>query len=116
LTRRGPTRALDRSFLKVNSFADTEPWRSLLAQNTPGLLPRNVPVFLAQGTADKLVRPQVTLNYAAKLCRSGNSVQLYLMPGEGHAFAARRSASVAVKWISDRFAARPAPSNCGGSL
>jgi acetyl esterase/lipase len=116
LTRRGPTRALDRSFLKVKSFADKEPWRSLLAQNTPGLLPRNVPVFLAQGTADKLVRPQVTLNYAAKLCRSGNSVQLYLMPGEGHAFAARRSASVAVKWISDRFAGRPAPSNCGGSL
>jgi hypothetical protein len=36
------------------------------------------------------------------------------MPGEGHAFAARRSASVAVKWISDRFAGRPAPSNCGG--
>jgi hypothetical protein len=38
------------------------------------------------------------------------------MPGEGHAFAARRSASVAVQWISDRFAGRPAPSNCGGSL
>jgi acetyl esterase/lipase len=114
LTRRGPTRALDRSFLKVNSFADKEPWRSLLTQNTPGLLPRNVPVFLAQGTADKLVQPQVTLKYAAKLCHSGNPVQLYLLPGEGHAFAARRSALVAVKWMSDRFAGRPAPSNCGG--
>jgi len=91
----------------VNSFADKEPWRALLAQNTPGLLPRNVPVFLAQGTADKLVRPQVTLNYAAKLCRSGNSVQLYLMPGEGQAFAASCSASMAVKWISDRFAGQP---------
>jgi acetyl esterase/lipase len=114
LTRRGPTRALDRSFLKVNSFADKEPWRSLLAQNSPGLLPRNVPLFLAQGTADTLVRPQVTLNYAAKLCRSGNPVQVYLMPGVGHAFAARRSASVAIQWISDRFSGLPAPNNCAG--
>ncbi len=114
LTRRGPTRALDRSFLKVNSFADKEPWRSLLAQNSPGLLPRNVPVFIAQGTADPLVRPQVTLNYAAKLCRSGNPVQVYLMPGVGHAFAARRGAPLAIQWISDRFSGLPAPSNCAG--
>jgi acetyl esterase/lipase len=58
-TRRGPTRALDRSFLKVNSFADKQPWRGLLQRNSPGRPPRDVPVFIAQGTADNLVRPRV---------------------------------------------------------
>jgi hypothetical protein len=39
---------------------------------------------------------------------------VYLMPGVGHAFAARRSASVAIQWISDRFSGLPAPNNCAG--
>ncbi len=111
-TRRGPSRALDRSFLRVNNFSDKEPWRSLLARNTPGTLPPDIPIFLAQGMKDNLVRPQVTLDYRAKLCRAGSAVQLHLMPGEGHAFIARRSAGVAVSWMADRFAMKPAPNDC----
>lgn len=113
LIRRETSKPLDRSFLRVNNFADREPWRSLLARNTPGTLPPAIPIFLAQGSGDNLVLPPVTLNYRGKLCRAGSKVQLYMVPGAGHAFIARDSAGVAVQWMADRFGGRPAPDNCG---
>ena len=113
LIRRGPTRALEKSFLRVNNLADQEPWRRLLEENSPGPLPADIPVFLAQGSADGLVRPAVTEAYRARLCRNGNRVEFVLMPGVGHAFIARDVAGAAVAWIAGRFAGEPAPTNCG---
>jgi acetyl esterase/lipase len=102
-SRRAPTGALRRSFLKVDDFADVEPWRTLLAQNTPGLLPREIPVFLAQGAGDKLVRPEVTAAYARALCRNGNVVQFDGLESVGHAFVGRDAAPAAIAWIAGRF-------------
>ena len=110
--RRGPSRRLEQSFLSVNNLADREPWRSLLAENTPGPLPPEIPVFLAQGTADKLVIPSVTRNYAARLCKAGSRVTLDWLLGVGHAFSGRDSASAAVAWMADRFDGAAAPSTC----
>jgi pimeloyl-ACP methyl ester carboxylesterase len=97
----------------VKNFAGGEPWRSLLARNTPGALPPNIPVFLAQGDADKLVRPEVTADYMRRLCRDGSSVRMVVLPGVGHGVLGRDSASAAVAWIADRFAGIAAPSDCG---
>jgi pimeloyl-ACP methyl ester carboxylesterase len=113
LTRRGPTRALEKSFLRVNNLAEQEPWRRLLEENSPGVLPADIPVFLAQGSADGLVRPQVTEAYRARLCRNANRVEFVLLPGVGHAFIARDVAEAAVAWMAGRFAGEPAPTNCG---
>jgi hypothetical protein len=55
----------------------------------------------------------VTYKDRAGLCKAGRAVELDLLPGVGHAFAARDSASTAVQWMDDRFAGKPAPSNCG---
>jgi acetyl esterase/lipase len=111
-TRRGPTLALEKSFLKVNNLADEEPWRRLLEENSPGPLPADIPVFLAQGSADGLVRPAITETYRARLCRNGNRVEFVLIPGVGHAFIARDVAGAAVSWMAARFAGEPAPTNC----
>jgi pimeloyl-ACP methyl ester carboxylesterase len=112
-TRRGPTLALEKSFLRVNNLADEEPWRRLLKENSAGPLPADIPVFLAQGSSDGLVRPAITEAYRAQLCRNGNRVELVLMPGVGHAFIARDVAGAAVAWMEARFAGEPAPTNCG---
>jgi acetyl esterase/lipase len=112
LTRRGPTVALEKSFLKVNDLADIEPWRRLLVENTPDPLPPDIPVFAAQGSADGLVRPSVTEAYVEALCRGGSKVQFDLRHGVGHAFIARDAADKAIAWIADRFDGRPPPSNC----
>ena len=112
LSRHGPTGALRRRFLKTRDFADLPPWRQLLAQNTPGLLPRGIPVFLAQGSADQLVRPQVTAAYARALCRNGSNVTYDSVNGVGHGFIARDVAPAAIAWMTDRFAGRPSVSSC----
>jgi acetyl esterase/lipase len=114
-TRRGPTQALEKSFLRVDNLADQQPWRHLLEENSPGPLPADIPVFLAQGSADGLVRPAVTEAYRARLCRNGNRVEFVLMPRVGHAFIARDVADAAVAWMAARFAGEPAPTNCGTS-
>jgi pimeloyl-ACP methyl ester carboxylesterase len=113
LTRRGPTLALARQFLIVNNISDQEPWRALLARNTPAPLSPDIPVFLAQGATDNLVLPKVTHDYMAKLCASGSAVAFDLLPGVSHAFSGRDSADAAVAWMADRFAGQPAPSSCG---
>jgi acetyl esterase/lipase len=110
--RRGPTVALEKRFLKVHDFATVEPWQGLLAQNSPGALPPDIPVFIAQGTADHLVRPSVTFAYVDGLCRDGSRVKLDLLRGVGHAFVARDAANDAIVWIAARFDGKPAPNEC----
>jgi len=105
-------RPLEQSFLTVGDLATTEPWASLIARNTPGTLPPNVPVFIAQGTNDHIVPPRITWNYVRGLCTAGSRVTVDELPGVGHGFAAMRSARTAVDWIADRFAGHPAPNDC----
>jgi acetyl esterase/lipase len=114
LARARTAAPLAQQFLTVKNPAEIEPWHSLLVRNTPGLLPRSVPVFLAQGTSDGLVRPAVTMDYMKRLCRAGSRVRMLTLPGVSHGFAGAKSADAAVAWISDRFADKPAPSDCGG--
>jgi acetyl esterase/lipase len=104
--------SLKKTFLSVPNPLDLEPWRSLAARNTPGVLPSDIPVFLSQGEDDKLVRPNVTKDYMRQLCDAGSSVQLVMVPGVGHGFIGRDSADRAVAWMSDRFANARAPSDC----
>jgi acetyl esterase/lipase len=110
--RRRLERPLEASFLIPKNPTDVEPWRSIATANTPGLLPRDMPLFVAQGTADKLVRPEVTQDYVARACRAGERVTFLSLPGVGHGFAASKSARPAVAWMADRFAGSPAPSDC----
>jgi len=112
MARRRTSRPLDKAFLSVPDVAETEPWASLLARNTPGVLSADIPVFLAQGTKDQIVLPEVTRDYMRRLCMSGSAVELDVMAGVGHGFIAAKSAKAAVSWISDRFAGLPAPSDC----
>jgi acetyl esterase/lipase len=113
LARRRTEKPLEEQFLSVPNIANVEPWRSLAARNSPGPLPWQIPLFLAQGTTDDLVRPEVTRAYMQRQCRAGGKVTMMWVPGVGHGFVARDSADAAVAWMMDRFAGRPAPSDCG---
>lgn len=112
LSRLRPTKALERKFLIDEDFAARQPWHSLLDRNSPGLVPRGIPVFLAQGTEDTLVRPQVTRNYADKLCAAGSAVRFEALQGVGHLPAAEDSAAAAVDWMEQRFNGAPPPNDC----
>src|ERR1700723_2304164 len=103
---------LEKYFLTTRHPSDVEPWHGLLAKNSPGTLPPELPVFLAQGTDDVIIRPKVTRDYAAALCGAGSKVRILLMPNIGHGRAAQASTLAVLDWTSDRFAGKPAPDDC----
>jgi pimeloyl-ACP methyl ester carboxylesterase len=113
MARRQTEKPLEQHFLSVPNIATVEPWRSLAAHNTPGPLPAGIPLFLAQGTTDDIVAPDVTRAYMQRQCKSGGKVTMMWVPGVGHGFVARDSANAAVAWMMDRLAGQPAPSDCG---
>jgi acetyl esterase/lipase len=113
LERRQTEKPLEQQFLSVPSIATVEPWRSLAMRNTPGTLPPQIPLFLAQGTTDNIVRPEVTRAYMERQCKAGGNVAMMWVPNVGHGFVAKDSADAAVAWMMDRFAGRPEPSDCG---
>ena len=110
--RRRAGAALQKRFLLVHNLTELEPWRTLLAENTIGPLPPSIPVFIAQGSADKTVDPPVTQAYMKELCAAGSRVRMLILPGVGHGAIAMKSALRAVAWMANRFAGFPAENDC----
>ena len=98
-------------FLKIDP-TKTEPWKGIMVRNSPGQAPAGAPVFIAQGTADTTVDPQVTKRFAKALCAQGVRVTFVELPGVSHIFVARDSAPTAISWMNDRFRGALAPSSC----
>ena len=111
-SKRAADKVLANGFLTVPDVAVVEPWRSIIASNSPGLLPAHVPLFLAQGGADVIVRPSVTQAYMKRQCGAGGRVKLLVHPQTGHGWIGSKSAETVVSWIEDRFAALPTPDDC----
>lgn len=98
----------------LNYDPDTrQPWRGLLADNNPPTSGIGVPILVAQGGADPLVRPPVTAGYVRALCRSQKAVSYLTLPGVDHGMIAIESAPQVVNWIDGRFKGAHAMSNCG---
>lgn len=107
----------DEKRLEKHAFLKADPttltsWRSIMDRNTPGQSASAVPIFLAQGTADEIVIPDITRKFMQSVCNHGTRVKLYIIEGGTHMFAGRDSAYAAVKWMVDRFDGKVAPSDC----
>jgi pimeloyl-ACP methyl ester carboxylesterase len=89
-----------------------QPWTALFSANAPGRERIGAPLLVVQGTADRMVRPDVTRNFVTRLCARAARVQYQRVAGMGHMLASIKTASSTVGWIADRFAGRPAPGNC----
>jgi acetyl esterase/lipase len=103
---------LEREGFLAVDVTRTQPWQRILTENTPGALSAGVPVFLAQGSADPVVRPRVTHKYMRILCGKGTPVQFVAMPGGDHDASAEFGAAPAVAWMAQRFAGARPPSSC----
>lgn len=87
-------------------------WRSAMEEQTPPALPADMPVFIAQGTADEVVLPWPNAMIQEEWCRAGSTVSFLWMGDVNHQEAAHVSGPAAVTWIADRFAGRPAERSC----
>lgn len=112
IVRQRTGRPLDQYFLMVQDPTKAEPWRSLLEQNSTGVLSPEIPIFLAQGTSDQIIQPALTQAYMDRLCKAGSKVRMIMLPGIGHGRAAQASTMAAVNWMTDRFARERPPDDC----
>jgi acetyl esterase/lipase len=108
-------KVLAQHFFTVPDITRVEPWRELIARNDAPVVPRDIPVFLAQGDIDVIVRPPVTYDYMRRLCASGSRVTLDVLPKVGHDWAGMKSAEAAVGWMADRMSGLPVSDDCGRS-
>lgn len=104
-----------QGFLSVD-IDTAEPWARLMRENTPGFEAPGVPVFIAQGSDDEIVHPQVTANFMKGLCERQTSVTFVGIADGDHDASAIRGARHAVKWIADRFKGKQPPNSCGKPL
>ncbi len=102
---------LHAGFLKEGAF-EAEPWKRLLEENRPGRRPILAPIYVAQGEEDTIVRPSVTADFVAALCRTGERVKYETLRGVDHMRAGRASATGAIQWMRDRLDGKRAPSTC----
>ncbi len=87
-------------------------WGDLMRRNSAKPTPLGVPLLVAQGSADVIIAPAVTRSYVAAICRAGQRVRFIPVAGGDHVTIANRTSEQTVAWLSDRFAGRPAPSDC----
>jgi pimeloyl-ACP methyl ester carboxylesterase len=71
--------------------ATTEPWATLLQENTPGKSALTVPLLVAQGDTDTLVVPSTTAAFVAHECSIGTKVIALHIPKTGHGLVALRA-------------------------
>ncbi|QNE36661.1 alpha/beta fold hydrolase [Leifsonia shinshuensis] len=76
-------RPLVGTFLTADP-ATTQPWQDLLAANTPGSVRLPIPLLVAQGLSDQLVRPDLTKAFVDRELRLGTAVTYDTVPGATH--------------------------------
>lgn len=80
--------------------ASTSPWDDLLAANTPQTTRLPMPLFVAQGEADTLVRPDITAAYVRAQQSAGTAVTSHTYPGVGHGRIALAAMGELVPWLT----------------
>jgi pimeloyl-ACP methyl ester carboxylesterase len=96
----------------ANDPLETEPAKSLLMQNQPGLVATPSPLFLAQGTADERVNVGRTQDFFERVCELGQVTELLVIEGEDHGSIVPAAAPAAATWMADRLAGEPPPDSC----
>lgn len=96
----------------ANDPLETEPAKSLLQRNQPGLQASDAPLFLAQGTDDERVNVQRTQDFFERVCARGQVTELLVVEGEDHGSIVPAAAPDAARWMADRLAGAPAPDSC----
>jgi hypothetical protein len=96
------SRELRASLLEESAYS-VQPWARLMSQNRPGGARAGAPLYVAQGTADAIVRPSVTSDFVRGLCGHGEIVQFDEFAGVSHVRPDGASATAAIQWIRDRF-------------
>jgi pimeloyl-ACP methyl ester carboxylesterase len=92
--------------------ANQEAWLKRIEANSLGNATAKVPVAVYQGEEDLAVAPAATTAYVQKACDSGAKVSFTRYEGTDHIRLSAKAQPDFLAWIADRFAGKPAPTNC----
>jgi pimeloyl-ACP methyl ester carboxylesterase len=106
-----PLRRL-RDFVTVPDPLADPRWQARLTDNRAGDRAPAAPVFLYHGTADELIPIAVGRELRTQWCGLGASVRWQEIPLAEHILGVAVGGPAAMTWLGNRFAGRPATSNC----
>jgi hypothetical protein len=81
-------------------------------EDQEGEVPLNKPLLVLAGEADQSIPIEGVRELVARSCRNGTALQFKSYPGLDHDPTMSNSMPDQLAWIRDRFAGKPAPSNC----
>jgi hypothetical protein len=87
-------------------------WQKVFDENTAGFAPTVAPLLVMQGLQDTVINPNATDQYVRRACEFDQPVQYLTYPTATHQTVPLQAKPDYLPWIADRFAGRPAPSNC----
>lgn len=87
-------------------------WAELMRVNSVAPRKLGVPLLIAQGSADPIVAPQLTRQFVEQMCRVGQPLRFLEVAGGDHVTISKRTASMTIDWIGERFAGKAAPDDC----
>lgn len=100
-----------------NDFFKADPstdpiWSQTVLEQTPRPLPASMPLFVAQGTDDKVVLEGSNALLQQQWCAAGVTMQMDWLGGVQHQNTQNAGGPAFIEWAFDRFAGKPAPKNC----
>jgi alpha-beta hydrolase superfamily lysophospholipase len=95
-----------------NDPGTTEPWATLLKENTPGGSPIGVPIFVGQGDSDELVKPAATTNYVTTSCAAGEHMVYKQYPNATHGTIPNYAETDAFAFFAAVLAGSPPAATC----
>jgi len=104
---------LTESGRPLADFLDTEPYRSVVAEQRIGQRAPQVPVLVVHSALDDVVPYHQGRQMARSWCEHGTRVRFDTLLAPTHAGAFVGAFPVAFQWLEQRFSGAPAPTNCG---
>ncbi|WP_069887197.1 lipase family protein [Streptomyces luteocolor] len=105
------------SFTSIDSMTTKNPlaqpdWQRRLRESQVGTHRPDAPVYLYQALADELIPYGVGKQVRADWCARGANVEWHTVPVGEHVSGVITQSPLAAQWLADRFAGKPARSNC----
>lgn len=91
----------------------TEPFASILEENSPGVRATKVPIFMYQGEADEQIPVVASKLVLDRYCKNGTTAYRKTYPGATHTSVIPLALGEIESYLADRLAGKPAPSSCG---
>ncbi len=98
-------------FLKADPGA-TEPFASILEENSPGVRSTTVPIFLYHGEDDEQIPVIASQLVLDRYCANGTTAYRQTWPGADHSGVVPLALPDIEQYLSDRLAGEPAPTSC----